>query len=110
MTILEAIQSNPVLINVPQKFIESVLIGRSINGGERHSEVSLELMELATADLYMVVANTPDFKEGTLSISYNSDMLKAMALGLYAKYNDPRSQTERYTKIEVGITAVDYDS
>lgn len=91
MTVLEAIRSNPVLANVPVEYIETVLIGRSIEGATVYTESSLKDVELATADLYAAIATVPQFSEGQLSITYDSSVLIKRALGLYTKYEDPKA-------------------
>lgn len=107
MTVLEAIQANPTLVNVPVEYIESVLIDRSIDGTVDYSESSLKSVELVTADLYHAMATFPEFKEGQLSVKYDSGILKSRALGIYTKYEDPKANELKPVPINVNVTAVD---
>lgn len=91
MTILEAIKSNPISANVPNDFIESILIGRSISGAALYDVTTLKEVELATADIYASIATMPEFSEGGLSLKYNADTLITRALVLYNKHNDPKA-------------------
>ena len=107
MTILEAIQANPVFTDVSVNHIQSVLGSRSIDGSATYSESSLKDVELATADLYSAMALIPDFKEGQLSLKYNPALLKERAKALYYKYNDPKVEELEPKPINVGISAED---
>lgn len=107
MTILGAIQANPILANVPVDFIQSVLIGRSIDGSVDYTESSLKDVELASADLYAALATMPEFREGQLAIKYDAGVLKARALALYNKHEDPKAVEMRPQPINVNVSAVD---
>lgn len=109
MTILEAIQANPVFSDVSENTLNTVLIGRSLDGSAEYTESSLKDVELASADLYLLIAITPEFKEGQLSIKYDSTVLKDRAKNIYAKYEDAKLEELQPKPINIGITdASDY--
>ena len=56
MTVLEAIQANPVFSSIPEEYIQSMLGGRSVDGTVTYTEDSLKDVELVTADLYVDIA------------------------------------------------------
>ena len=107
MTILAAIQANPVFASVPVDFILSVLIGRSINGEADYTENDQKDLELSSADLYAAMAILPEFREGQLALKYDSGLLKSRALALYNKYEDPKADELRPQPINVNVSAVD---
>lgn len=106
MTVLEAIQANPILVNVPVNYIESLMIGRSIDGTANYTESSLKDVELVSADLYAALATLPEFREGQLSIKYDSSVLKSRAMSLYNKHEDPKALELMPQPINVNVTAV----
>ena len=71
MTVLEAIQANPVFTDVSVNHIQFILSGRSIDGLVVYTKSSLKDVELATADLYYSIVLMPDLKEGQLTLKYN---------------------------------------
>lgn len=107
MTVLEAIQANPILANVPINHIEASLISRSVDGSAEYDASSLKNVELVSADLYVTIAMLPEFKEGQLSLKYDSKTLKDRAIAIYNKYEDPKADEIGPTPINVGISAVD---
>jgi len=107
MTVLEAIQANPVFTDVPVNHIQYVLDSRSIDGSAIYLESSLKVVELATADLYADMALIPDFKEGQLGLKYRPGLLKERARALYYKYDDPKVGELEPKPISVGISAED---
>lgn len=107
MTVLEAIQANPIFSELSEKHIQSVMSGRSIDGSATYTESSLKAVELATADLYYNMALFPDFKEGQLAIKYDAKALLEHAKRLYLKYNDAKATEFEPKPINVGISSVD---
>lgn len=83
MTVSEAILSNPGLEDVSQVMLEKTLIVRSINGADEFSANLDSAVNLATADLYIAVLNSPDFSEGNLSIKHARASMLATAIRLY---------------------------
>lgn len=106
MTVLEAIQANPVFAEISVNHINMVLSSRSVNGSATYTESSLKDVELVSADLYFDMAILPKFKEGQLSIEYNATLLKQRALIIYNKYEDPKADELKPQPINVGITDV----
>lgn len=104
MTILEAIQSNPVFGNIPSEFLQTVMISRSIDGTADYTAEKLKEVELVSADLYVAISITPEFKEGQLSIKYDSSALKSRALNIYKKYNDSKADDLSPKPIDIYIT------
>lgn len=107
MTILEAIQANPVFSDIEENTIQYALDSRSVDGAATYATSSLKDVELVSADLYLVKSLLPEFKEGQLSIKYNSSDLKKRALTIYQKYDDPKALELGPNIINVGVTAVD---
>lgn len=104
MTVTEAIQANPVFSDISENHINTVLSSRSIDGSATYTESSLKDVELVTADLYSEIALMPKFKEGQLSVEYNTMLLKNRALALYNKYDDPKALELGPQPINVGIS------
>lgn len=88
MTITNAIKANPVFASIDGDYIESVLTLRSINGSEEYTSSSLKDFELASADIYLALAMSPEFREGQLSVKMNSGLLRSRAEALYAKHGE----------------------
>lgn len=107
MTILEAIQSNPVFSDLEENAIQFALDSRSLNGAATYAASSLKDVELVSADLYFNKSLLPEYKEGQLSVKYNSTDLKNRALSIYKKYEDPKALELGPKTINVGVTAVD---
>ena len=107
MTVLDAIQANPVFTYTSVNHIKSVLVSRSIDGAANYSESSLKEVELVTADLYFAMTLVPDFKEGQLALKYNPALLKERAKSLYKKHDDPRAIELEPNIINVGISVED---
>ncbi|SFS30771.1 DUF6706 family protein [Lutibacter maritimus] len=106
MTILEAIQANPLFSMVTLEHINSKLIGRIIDGAANYTENDLQSVELVSADLYLDIALLPEFKEGQLSIKYNVSDLKARAKSIYTKYDDAKLSEMGPKIINVNVNAI----
>lgn len=89
MTILEVIQSYPVLNDCNTNLINKVCLDRSLTSGDSYSSNVRQTVELAVADLYVEMATSPDFSEGDLSIKYPREELLRRAGEIYDKYGDP---------------------
>ena len=94
MTILEAIQANPVFSDLPENTIQYALVSRSVDGAATYASSSLKEVELVSADLYLELSLLPEFKEGQLQV-------------IYQKYEDPKALELGPKIINVGITVVD---
>lgn len=111
MTLFEAIKANPVFANISDNLVESVLIGRGFDGSTDYtgSTEQVRMLELVTADLYVMISNQPSWKEGQLSVTYNNSALLNRALYLYGKYNDDAGNGLGDRRINLPITdASDY--
>lgn len=107
MTVFEAIQANPVFSNLPESTIQYALDSRSISGETVYSQSSLKDVELVSADLYLDISLVPDFKEGQMSVKYNSSDLKKRAKNIYIKYDDPKKAEFEPKTIPLGIKVVE---
>ena len=107
MTILEAIRSNPVFSSVPNESINSVLVGRSLDGATNYDKGFLKSFELASADLYYGMATIEGFAEGGLNVKYNTGVLLNRAKAIYQKYDDENNKLFAITKLEIGISKCD---
>ena len=90
MTNKEVISAKAAFESLPSATIEKAFIDRSLSGAAEYDESSLKPIELITADLYIELITTPDFKEGSLSISYDRSTLKKLAIQIYKKYDDEK--------------------
>jgi len=90
MTNLELIQSRLTFQSLPKELIQEFLINRSLSWAIDYDVVFAEQIELTTADLYVEILTSPDFKEGDLSINYDRAFLKSQAIAIYTKYDDPK--------------------
>lgn len=107
MKILEAIQSNPIFSELDVDSINYVLLSRSIDGSAEFTQGDaddIKNVELASADLYLNMALIPSFSEGTLSITYDSKMLKSRARAIYSKYDDPKLAETGLRTISLSVT------
>ena len=83
MTVKQAILSFPGLSDISDAFIEKLMLDRSLNGADEYSALSKSTVELCAADCYSFMVNSPDFTEGSLSITMNKGELKKTAAKLY---------------------------
>lgn len=104
MTVLEAIQANPVFSGLSENYINTILGSRLLDGSATYNESSLKDVELVSADLYVDVATLPEFKEGQLSVKYDVSLLKQRARALYLKHGDPKLDDLKPQPIQVGIS------
>lgn len=101
MTIAEAILSNPGLEDVSSTLLEKTLIVRSLTGAGDFNADSRKLVNLATADLYVSVVNSPDFSEGSLSIRHSRSFFMSTAQRLYRENGEPGKAASLSKKIVV---------
>ena len=98
MTVLEVIQSYPVIKECSTNLLTKVCLDRNLTQGDSYSASMRESVDLAVADLYVEMANLADFSEGDLSIKYPREQMLKRAEKIYSKYNDPAiSQIEKPT-------------
>ncbi|MBD0822637.1 hypothetical protein ICJ85_01270 [Aestuariibaculum marinum] len=84
--------------------IQYALDSRSVDGAATYDSSSLKNVELVSADMYSDMALLPEFKEGQLSMKYDSEALKKRALSIYLKYDDPKAEELQPKPINVGVT------
>jgi hypothetical protein len=86
MTILEAIQSTVSGYPLPVNTFNRVLTDRGLSGADTYSGTS-RAFELATADIYKVLATAANISEGGFSVSINDrKTFLAMANSIYSQY------------------------
>jgi len=83
MTVKQAILSFPGLSDIPDNFIEKLMLDRSLSGVAEYSVSLKGETELCAADCYMFLLNSPDFTEGGLSITLKRNEMKSTAIRLY---------------------------
>jgi len=110
MTILEAIQANPVFSSLDENFIKQRINNRSISEAVVYDSVSKRNFDLISADLYYDCALVSDFKEGQLSVKMNITLMLKRAENIYRLYEDPKlcefetkEEIKGPTKINLGI-------
>lgn len=102
MTTIETFLQGLFTYTFTAENITSVLLKRGIEAGVDYSEVSVELRELAEADLYMILFNTfsksndtvqkGNWKRSTGSVTVgvtDRKMFRDHANSIYAKYGEP---------------------
>lgn len=99
MTIKEAILSYPGLSDIPDNYIEKVLVDRAVTGTTTYAPSHKATAALCAADCFMAVVNNPDFSEGKLSIKMSRGYLTAMAESLYRD----NGETDNADKLKIGV-------
>ena len=107
MTILEAIQANPVFSDVSENNINMIMGGRDITGSTTYDSSSLKNVELVSADIYLQLATAPKVKEGDYQAEYDSNELLKRAKAIYRKYDDPKLLEFAPTVIDLGVNVVE---
>jgi len=90
MTNKDVISAKAAFQSLPSATIDKALIDRSLDGAVDYNISSLKQIELITADLYIELITSPDFKEGGLAISYPRETYKSLAIQIYTKYEDEK--------------------
>lgn len=101
MTITEAILSFPGLSDVSDDFVEKILTDRSLTGSASYTSDDAEDVALCVADMYIMIANSPDFSEGRLSVKIPRGQMIQSAKKLYRENGEP----EKADKLEATATA-----
>lgn len=101
MKVSEAILSNPGLEDASALLLEKTLIVRSLVGTDEFSADLNTKVNLATADLYVAVVNSPDFSEGSLSIKQSRNYMISTAIRLYRENGEPDKASSLTKKITV---------
>lgn len=98
MTNLEAIKAK-VTYPLKDNSFSLALINRGLNSVEAYSAANIKALELAQADLLLVVACSPNISEGGYSVSLSErKTLRLLASGLYKKWGvkDPEASTAQF--------------
>lgn len=90
MTNRAYIESKAAFESLPSATIDKAFIDRSLDGAADYVPSSLKQIELITADLCVEIMTSPDFKEGSLSVSFDRATLKSLAIQIYTKYDDEK--------------------
>lgn len=101
MTVSEAILSNPGLEDVSKTLLDKTLIVRSLSGADDFSADLNKSVNLAAADLYVAVVNSPDFSEGSLSVKQSRNYMIATAVRLYRENGEANKASSLTKKISV---------
>lgn len=106
MTLFESIKANPIFANTSDATINSVLLSRGFDGSAEYtgSEAQVRELELVSADLYVLIAMQPSWKEGQLSVTYDPDFLISRAMAIYGKYDDAAGEGLGDREIKVTIS------
>jgi len=104
MTFEDAIKANPAFINVPSLIIEKAFISRGVEQTDDYTVDGLKELELVSADLYLELATSPEYREGDLSVTANREILMRRARNIYLKYDDAKSEQLGYYKLDLKIT------
>ena len=87
---LEVLQSRLAFQSLSEDTLKESLVSRSLDWAADYVSGSLQGIELATADLYVQIIASPNFSEGSLSITYDRAELKSLAIAIYTKYGDAK--------------------
>ncbi|MEI6865562.1 DUF6706 family protein [Flavicella sp.] len=90
MTNKQVIQAKAAFQSLPSATIDKAFIDRSLDETVNYESSYLKHIELITADLYVEVMTSPDFKEGGLSVTYDRSVYKNLAIQIYTKYEDDK--------------------
>jgi len=85
MTLLESLQS--MLEYENDNLLAKALIDRGVSDSSTtYSAGNQSQVELAAADIYLILANHPDFREGSKYIKYSTGALMALRRELLQKH------------------------
>lgn len=88
MTILEAIQASPGLDALSDTQIEKSLLENNLTGDDEYTAELKKTVDICIAHLYLLLANLPDFSEGSLSMTYSRDELISFANTILDEYGE----------------------
>jgi len=91
MTIKEAILSFPGLSDESGNLIDKVITDRGLTADTGYTVTSKAAVALCAADAYVLMVNSPDFSEGSLSIKHSRAQMKQMAATLYRENGEPEN-------------------
>ena len=102
MTNLEALQAMLEYENT--NLLAKALTDRGVSSSGTYSTANQRLVELSAADIYLVLLNHPDFREGSKYVNYSKGALMSLRRELLRKWNAlpvtvSVPQDSRYQKI-----------
>lgn len=93
-TVKEIIREYPALADIGDGMLAKALTDREVSDGDTPYVLALKKStELVAADLMVLVATSPEFREGDLSIKHKPAELKSFAKKIYDEYDDPKATT-----------------
>lgn len=94
----EIILSHPGLEDTPDSFVEKIMLDRSVAGTEEYNSNDKNIA-LCAADLYLFMANSPDFTDSKLSMTYSRDAFIKTAKRLYIENGEAQKANSLTVKI-----------
>lgn len=101
MTVAEAILSFSGLEDTSANALQRTLVLRQLNGADEFVVDQNKAVNLAAADLYVELVNSPDFGEGSLSITRSRKYYTSTAARLYRENGEPDKASSLYKSITV---------
>jgi hypothetical protein len=84
MTNLQALQA--MLEYENDNLLTKALTDRSVSGSATYTAAYQKSVELAAADIYLILLNHPAFREGSKYVNYNRESLLALRRALLIKH------------------------
>lgn len=84
MTNLEALQA--MLEYENDNLLAKALVDRGLTSTTTYTTAYQKLVELAAADIYLILLNHPEFREGSKYVKYTREALLALRRGLLIKH------------------------
>ena len=85
MTNLEALQS--MLEYENDNLLSKALTDRGVTSTGTYTASDQQSVELAAADIYLILCSHPDFREGSKYVSYSKGSLMSLRREILRKYN-----------------------
>jgi len=85
MTNLEALQAMLEYENT--NLLAKALTDRGVSSSGTYSTANQRLVELSAADIYLVLLNHPEFREGSKSVNYSGAKLMSLRNEILRKWN-----------------------
>ena len=98
MTIKDTILSYPGLSDIPDNYIDKVLIDRAVSGSVDYALSHKQTVDLCAADCYVAQVNNPDFSEGRYSEKMSRGHMMARAEKLYRD----NGESEKANELKIG--------
>lgn len=91
VTIRDTVLGFPGLEDAPEAAVTRILMKRNLDGSEIFAPEKDTLVCLAAADLYKLMANSNDFTENKVSVTYSRAQFITTAKMLYRDAGEPES-------------------